>query len=93
MERPLVKRTSGMPISVVARELNPSAILALCESQVLRFNAANVDLSFELETMEQQGGTLMDTDNELTPLRVALVAVGIIFIFGIYPWPSLRRSL
>lgn len=34
----------------------------------------------------------MDTDNKLTPLRVALVAVGIIFIAGVYPltivWPS-----
>jgi len=34
----------------------------------------------------------MDTDNRLTPLRVALVVVGIIFIVGVYPltivWPS-----
>jgi len=34
----------------------------------------------------------MDTDNRLTPLRVALVAVGIIFIVAVYPltivWPS-----
>lgn len=34
----------------------------------------------------------MDVDNKLTPLRVALAAVGIIFIFGVYPltivWPS-----
>jgi len=34
----------------------------------------------------------MDTQNRLTPLRVALVLVGIIFIFGVYPltivWPS-----
>ena len=34
----------------------------------------------------------MDSDNKLTPLRVALVAVGIIFIGGIYTltsvWPS-----
>jgi Family of unknown function (DUF6632) len=42
--------------------------------------------------MEQQGGTLVDIDDRLTPLRVALVAVGIIFIVGVYPltivWPS-----
>jgi hypothetical protein len=42
--------------------------------------------------MEQQGGTLVDTDKRFTPLRVALVAVGIIFIVGVYPltivWPS-----
>jgi hypothetical protein len=34
----------------------------------------------------------MDTDNRATLLRVALVVVGMIFIFGIYPltivWPS-----
>ena len=34
----------------------------------------------------------MDSDNKLTPLRVALAAVGIIFIVGVYPltilWPS-----
>ncbi|HXX46235.1 MAG TPA: DUF6632 domain-containing protein [Candidatus Acidoferrales bacterium] len=34
----------------------------------------------------------MDTENRLTPLRVALVVVGLIFIFGVYPltivWPS-----
>ncbi len=34
----------------------------------------------------------METDNRLTPLRVALVVVGIIFIVGVYPltvvWPS-----
>ena len=34
----------------------------------------------------------MDTDNRLTPLRVVLVAVGIIFVVGVYPltivWPS-----
>jgi hypothetical protein len=34
----------------------------------------------------------MDADNRLTPLRVALVAFGIIFIVGVYPltilWPS-----
>ena len=42
--------------------------------------------------MKQQGGTLMDTEHRLTPLRVALVAVGIIFTVGVYPltiiWPS-----
>ena len=27
----------------------------------------------------------MDTENRLTPLRVALVVVGLIFIFGVYP--------
>jgi hypothetical protein len=66
--------------------------LALGESRVSCFNAANSGLSFESEMMEQQGGTLMDTENRLTPLRVALVAVGIIFIVGVYPltivWPS-----
>ena len=34
----------------------------------------------------------MDIDNKLAPLRVALVVVGITFIFGVYPltiiWPS-----
>lgn len=34
----------------------------------------------------------MDNNSSLTPLRVALVAVGIIFIVGVYPltivWPS-----
>jgi len=34
----------------------------------------------------------VDTDNRFTPLRVVLVAVGIIFIVGVYPltivWPS-----
>ena len=34
----------------------------------------------------------MESDNRLTPLRVTLVVIGIIFIFGVYPltilWPS-----
>lgn len=37
-------------------------------------------------------GKLMDTSYRLTPLRVVLCAVGIIFIIGLYPltviWPS-----
>lgn len=48
------------------------------------------DLFFKSGTTEQKGGIAMD--RELTSLRVVLVVVGIIFIFGIFPltmvWPS-----
>jgi hypothetical protein len=42
--------------------------------------------------MEHFGGTQMDNNSSLTPLRVALVAIGIIFIVGIYPLTILWRS-
>jgi hypothetical protein len=42
--------------------------------------------------MERYGGIHMAGNSNLKPLRVALVAIGIIFIVGVYPmtilWPS-----